>query len=213
MDNLDKFEQVPESFMTAQEVSEKDFFKEQAPATEPAQAVKAPEVNIGNFNTTAETGGSSDSIFSLGQNIKASSFISEEIAVEMYDSVVSALAVTVVSLVGVEDAKAKDYNFSAKEKTVMKPIAKACLDDINFNFTNPWEALFWCTITFAGTKIIANHGEQIVKGFTGKKPSKKAMAAQKEKSNPLSKKKTEEAKPSAYMLKKYPETNGVKPTA
>jgi hypothetical protein len=190
---LQQFENVPTSFLT--EVSEaemlqelnKEQAQEQAPAPEPE---KKPD-----FLDIEGPAEGAQEFTPFGPKVGLNNFLSDELGTELYDAIVTAIAVTALNFAGVKATKS-ELSFTAKEKSTLKPIIKECIDSLNIKFTNPWEALGWTTLLLVGTKIVTTKGEEIAEKFKAKPSLKKVVKAEKEKTE--SKKQV-----SKYMAKKY----------
>lgn len=192
---LKQFETIPESFLT--EISENDFLKEvQSTENDAGSIPDAPKIeyNTGDIETHSENiSAGAGPVAGPAGGISIINFLNEETAVEIYDSVLTAIAINVLSFVDIE-MKKNEVAFTAKEKNTLKPIIKQCLENLNIKFTNPFEALFWTSGILIATKIFTEKGPEIVEKFNTKKPAVK-KAETKEK--PLSKymqKKLENAK-------------------
>lgn len=196
MDNLNKFENVPESFLT--EITEdqllKELDKEQpAPADQIQEAEKKPDFLDIESPAAPETNPQNFEPF--GPKVGLNNFLSDELGTELYDAIVTTIAITALNFAGIKSTKA-EMQFTAKEKTTLKPIVKECIDSLNIKFTNCWEALGWTTLLMVGTKIVVNKGEELAEMIKGKPGLKKAITSEK--------KKTESKKTvSKYMAKKY----------
>jgi hypothetical protein len=128
---------------------------------------------------------SEPSMMSQGQSVGINNFLNEELGTELYDAIVTAIAMTALNAFGIESTKS-EMSFTAKEKNVLKPIIKECIDTMNIKFTNPFEALAWTTLLLVGTKIMSTKGEQIAEKFKAKSSLKKVIKKESEK-KPLSK--------------------------
>lgn len=179
--DLDQFKQVPDTFLNEikpieTEFSEESFLKEISGEKEEPKK----DDDILNFGENKEVPTS----FAVNQ-ISASNFLNEDLAVELYDSILVAIAIASLNVVGVE-AKKSELQFSAKEKSTLKPIIKECLNDLKINFSTPWEALFWTSGIIIATKILAEKGDVIMDKFNGKKKVEAKKVVEK-KDKPLSK--------------------------
>lgn len=179
--NLEQFQQVPDTFLNEikpieTEFSEESFLKEISGEKEEPKK----DDDILNFGENKEVPTS----FAVNQ-ISASNFLNEDLAVELYDTILVAIAIASLNVVGVE-AKKSELQFSAKEKSTLKPIIKECLNDLKINFSTPWEALFWTSGIIIATKILAEKGDVIMDKFNGKKKVEAKKVVEK-KDKPLSK--------------------------
>lgn len=193
--NLQKFENVPTSFLT--EVSETEMLQELNKEQEKEQAQPQAEDKKPDFlDIEGEGSGEVAQEFQpFGPKVGLNNFLSDELGTELYDAIVTAISVTALNFAGIKATKS-ELSFTAKEKSTLKPIIKECIDSLNIKFTNPWEALGWTTLLLVGTKIVTTKGEEIAEKFKAKPSLKKVVKAEKEKT---------EKKPSKYMLKKYGE--------
>lgn len=183
--NLQQFENTPTAFLT--EVSESEMFNDLNKSNEAAPA--EPDLKKDDFLDIEAPEGSSSNFQPLGQKVGLDNFLSDELGTELYDAIVTAIAVTALNFVGVKSTKS-ELCFSAKEKSTLKPIIKECISSMNIKFTNPWEALGWTTLLLIGTKIVTTKGEEIAEKFKAKPAMKKAIKNEKEKAEakkPLSK--------------------------
>lgn len=192
--NLEQFKQVPDTFLNEikpieTEFSEESFLKEISGEKEEPKK----DDDILNFGENKEI----PSSFGVNQ-ISASNFLNEDLATELYDTILVAIAIASLNVFGV-DAKKSELQFSAKEKSTLKPIIKECLNDLKINFSTPWEALFWTSGIIIATKILAEKGDVILGKLNGKKETKEVAKVVEKKDKPLSK----------YMQKKM-ERNGTK---
>lgn len=195
MDNLQKFESVPDSFLT--EITEdqllKELNKEQpAPADQPA-----PEENKADFLDIEGPGDQKpgETFEPFGPKVGLNNFLSDELGTELYDAIITTICITALNFAGIKSTKA-EMQFTAKEKTTLRPIVKECIDSLNIKFTNCWEALGWTTFLLVGTKIVVNKGEELAELIKGKPGLKKAIVKEKKKAD-------EKKTVSKYMLKKY----------
>jgi hypothetical protein len=178
---LEKFEKLPNSFLT--ELSEDEFLKSvNDTATEPIQegtetkkdtilmdieSHEAPNVNLGGVNV--------------------GNFLNEDLGTDIYEAIIIGITSIALNMADIETKK-NEFNFSAKEKNTLKPLVKACIENINIQFTNPFEALFWSTAMIVGSKIFVEKGDEIINKFKSKPTTEKKKEVKKE--------------PSKYMLKK-----------
>lgn len=174
---LEQFKQVPDSFLT--EVSESEFMSEikkedvlSVTDSKPEVKVESniPEIGDSLPNMEGIDSGSGLSQQSVGIN----NFLNEELGTELYDAIVTAIAMTSLNAFGIESTKS-EMGFSAKEKNVLKPIIKECIDTMNIKFTNPFEALAWTTLLLVGTKIMSTKGEEIAQKLKAKPSLKKVI--------------------------------------
>lgn len=184
---LEQFKQVPDSFLT--EVSESEFMadikKEDVPSvTDSKESSIDIEQKIPEIGDKMEGLDSSSSVGGM-QSVGLNNFLNEELAIELYDAIVTAISMTALTTFGIESTRS-EMSFSAKEKNVLKPIVKECLDTMNIKFSNPFEALAWTTLLLVGTKIMTSKGEQIAEKFKGKASLKKVIKKEGDK-KPLSK--------------------------
>lgn len=195
MDNLQKFESVPDSFLT--EITEDQLLKElnkeePAPADQPS-----PEENKADFLDIEGPGDQKpgETFEPFGQKVGLNNFLSDELGTELYDAIITTICITALNFAGIKSTKA-EMQFTAKEKTTLRPIVKECIDSLNIKFTNCWEALGWTTLLLVGTKIVSNKGEELAELIKGKPGLKKAIVKEKKKAD-------EQKTVSKYMLKKY----------
>jgi len=192
--NLPQFENTPTAFLT--EITEdqllKELNQEQAPPDQaPPEEKKADFLDI---EAPPGESGTGESFEPFGQKVGLNNFLSDELGTELYDTIVTTIAITALNFAGIKSTKA-EMQFTAKEKSTLKPIVKECIDSLNIKFTNCWEALAWTTLLLVGTKIVANKGEELAELIKGKPGLKKAIVKEKQKAD--------EKKPlSKYMQKK-----------
>jgi len=172
---LEQFGKVPESFLT--EVSESEFMaeikKEDSPSvTDSIVKTETSVPEIGDVLPKME--GIEDSSGMSQHSVGINNFLNEELGTELYDAIVTAIAMTSLNAFGIESTKS-EMSFSAKEKNVLKPIIKECIDTMNIKFTNPFEALAWTTLLLVGTKIMTTKGEQIAQKLKAKPSLKKVI--------------------------------------
>jgi hypothetical protein len=179
---LDKFQQVPDSFLT--EVTESEFMSDikkednvlsVTDSTEEIKIEQKPNVpEIGESIPSIDSG-SAFTQHSVGIN----NFLNEELGTELYDAIVTSIAMTALNAFGIESTKS-EMSFTAKEKNVLKPIIKECIDTLDIKFTNPFEALAWTTLLLVGTKIMTTKGEQIADKMKAKPSLKKVIKKEKD---------------------------------
>jgi hypothetical protein len=183
---IEKFETIPNSFLT--EVTENEFMSEMKKIDEPSVTDSTINVEVKKeyaFDDIEAPLNSEPSMMSQGQSVGINNFLNEELGTELYDAIVTAIAMTALNAFGIESTKS-EMSFTAKEKNVLKPIIKECIDTMNIKFTNPFEALAWTTLLLVGTKIMSTKGEQIAEKFKAKSSLKKVIKKEGEK-KPLSK--------------------------
>jgi hypothetical protein len=175
--NLQQFENVPNSFLT--EISETEFLND-VKKTDEAPKEETPIEEIKTEFSDIESGtGSTSSSDMFGPKVSLDNFLSDELGTELYDAIVTAICITALNTFGIESTKS-EMSFTAKEKSVLKPIIKECISNLNIKFTNPFEALAWTTLLLVGTKIITTKGEQIAEKIKGKPALKKAIKKEQE---------------------------------
>ena len=179
---LNKFEKLPNSFLT--ELSEDEFLKSvNDTATEPTtenpaeqkstismdiESHEAPNVNLGGVNV--------------------GNFLNEDLGTDIYEAIIIGITSIALNMADIETKK-NEFNFSAKEKNTLKPLVKACIENINIQFTNPFEALFWSTAMIVGSKIFVEKGDEILNKFKSKpKTTEKKKEVKKELSKYMQKK-------------------------
>lgn len=181
--NLQQFENVPSSFLT--EISETEFLND-VKKTDEAPKEETPIEEIKTEFSDIENGtGNAQPSEMFGPKVSLDNFLSDELGTELYDAIVTAICITALNTFGIESTKS-EMSFTAKEKSVLKPIIKECIGSLNIKFTNPFEALAWTTLLLVGTKIISTKGEQIAEKFKAKSSLKKVIKKESEK-KPLSK--------------------------
>lgn len=74
------------------------------------------------------------------------------LAVELLDALLPALLVVVLHTVKI-DMKKTQLQLTAKEKTTLTPLVKACMDSLFINFNTPWAALGVSLVVIYGAKI------------------------------------------------------------
>ena len=194
--NLQQFGEMPTAFLTeiTEEALIKELNKEQpAPADQPAPDEK--KADFLDIEAPASESAPGETFEPFGQKVGLNNFLSDELGTELYDAIVTTIAITALNFAGIKSTKA-EMQFTAKEKSTLRPIVKECIDSLNIKFTNCWEALGWTTLLLIGTKIVSNKGEELADLIKGKPGLKKAIVKEKQKADD---KKTV----SKYMLKKY----------
>ena len=175
--NLQQFENVPNSFLT--EISETEFLND-VKKTDEAPKEETPIEELKTEFSDIESGtGSGQPSEMFGPKVSLDNFLSDELGTELYDAIVTAICITALNTFGIESTKS-EMSFTAKEKSVLKPIIKECIGSLNIKFTNPFEALAWTTLLLVGTKIISTKGEQIAEKIKGKPALKKAIKKEQE---------------------------------
>ena len=175
--NLQQFENVPNSFLT--EISETEFLNDVKKTDEaPKEETPIEEIKTEFSDIESGTGGASSQDM-FGPKVSLDNFLSDELGTELYDAIVTAICITALNTFGIESTKS-EMSFTAKEKSVLKPIIKECISSLNIKFTNPFEALAWTTLLLVGTKIMSTKGEQIAEKIKGKPALKKAIKKEQE---------------------------------
>ena len=175
--NLQQFENVPNSFLT--EISETEFLNDVKKTDEaPKEETPIDEIKT-EFSDIESVTGNASSQEMFGPKVSLDNFLSDELGTELYDAIVTAICITALNTFGIESTKS-EMSFTAKEKSVLKPIIKECISSLNIKFTNPFEALAWTTLLLVGTKIMSTKGEQIAEKIKGKPALKKAIKKEQE---------------------------------
>lgn len=155
-----------------------------------ADAIKATDQS--KFTTlTPLTGGGNTLGSQPGNNaVPVGNLVDGALATELLDALLPALLVVALKALKLE-IKKTDLQLTAKEKSTLAPLVKACLDSLFLNFNSPWVALGFSATIIYGAKI-TEHG--VIKAL-----DKKAERMADKKTDEAVKQKTEEIKTPVQM--------------
>lgn len=88
-----------------------------------------------------------------GSVVTAGQLVSGKIAVDMMDAMLPAILVVAFAKMGLS-IKKTGLQLTQAEKNTLAPYAEACLNTINMNFSNPWQALAISVIFIYGGKAL-----------------------------------------------------------
>jgi hypothetical protein len=124
--------------------------------------------------------------------LKGSELISEELALDLIDSIMCSVSVVVADKVFNKKINKSAMQLTAREKSTIEPVLKKVLDKLNIDFSNPYMALavtFGAVYGAKGFQVISQAEEKPESAKEGKKDTPQHFD---ENGKPLSK----------YMMKK-----------
>lgn len=194
---FENFEQMPNEFLN--EISENEFLSETTNLSEKKEEKKEePAADFFSLNDTPNAAPQQGAT-----NVNLEGLIDEKIAIELFDTIAVAILIYLCSQIDLGIDK-KEFMLSASEKKTISPIVKECLKKINFNFTNPFEALAFVSLVIYGSKV-APHFDKVTNKIQEKISGKKAPEKKKEnvKKEGTEKVEKESGEPSKYLIEKY----------
>lgn len=119
-----------------------------------AEALKgAAHTKSGIFSVNDVSKGGASPIGQPGSSLAAGQLVTGKVAVKMMDAVLPAIFVVAFAKLGITVKKTALQLTQAEENTLV-PVVQDCLNTINMNFSNPWQALAVTLLFIYGGKAI-----------------------------------------------------------
>ena len=99
---------------------------------------------------TAGAGSGSGS--GTGQSVPLGGLVQAKIAIDLADSLIPAALVLIAHRIGLEIRKTQ-FSLTQGEKNTLLPIVEQCLNQINLNFSSPWQSLAVSLLVIYGGKF------------------------------------------------------------